>query len=103
METWIACTEAQQKSLESGVLGEGTAWAIIRLAPTREGRKYLKTGGSFGLQYWRAMERIPRAVSHRSLGEIPARPERLRIAEETGRGLGIFHSLTAGMEPQEIL
>jgi len=102
MDVWITCTQAQQKSLELGMLEEKTSWKIIQLIPTREGQKYLKIEDAGGFQFWRLMVRIPNVRSYKSLGEIHSAEKRIEIAEETGKGLAIFQTLTAGIDPKSI-
>jgi hypothetical protein len=97
MRAMIACIEAQRKAITEGALPAAAHWEPIRLIPTKAGEAYLKIEGHEGPEYWRMMARIPRARSFKSLAEIRDPGERIRIAEETGKGLALFGILTAGM------
>lgn len=101
MEAAISCIRAQQRALREGVVDD-KEWETIELVPTREGASYLKLVDSQGVRCWRMMLRIGPARSYRSLREIAGRVERLRIAEEAGRGLALFGRLTASMDPGAI-
>lgn len=101
MEAAISCIRAQQQALREGVVDD-KEWETIELIPTREGADYLKIADGQGIRCWRMMQRIGPARSYRSLREIAGRVERLRIAEEAGRGLALFGRLTASMDPNAI-
>jgi hypothetical protein len=98
MRTMIACIEAQRKALSEGALPAAARWEPVRLIPTKAGEAYLKIDDPEGPEYWRMMARIPRARSFKSLAEIRNPGQRIRIAEETGKGLALFGILTAGMD-----
>jgi len=102
MDTMVACITAQRKALSEGAIGDQTAWEPLRLIPTKEGAHYLKTEVSARPQYWRMTSRIRGVRSFKSLGAVPDRSRRLKIAEEAGRGLALFRTLTAGMNPADI-
>jgi hypothetical protein len=101
MDTMISCIRAQNKALSERVL-QDEEWESIRLIPTKDGAAYLKTGDSDPPQFWRMMARIRNARSYGSLDEIPSPSERLRAAEEAGKGLALFRTLTAGMNAKEV-
>lgn len=102
MRAMIATIDAQQKAISEGALQNGEEWDTIRLIPTREGAAYLETICEAGTSFWRMMVRINQARSYKSLQDIPGLQARLRTAEEAGRGLALFGTLTAGMNPSQI-
>jgi hypothetical protein len=102
MDTMISCIRAQNKALSERILQRDEGWECIRLIPTKDGAAYLETDDSDPPQYWRMMARIRNARSYGSLNEIPSPGERLRIAEEAGKGLALFRTLTAGMNAKEV-
>jgi hypothetical protein len=103
MDSMISCIGIQQKALLEGRLRAGEEWETIRLIPTRDGRDYLEIPGAEGMQCWRMMARIRQARTHKSLSEVPDSANRLRIAEEAGKGLALFGALTEGMDPDAIV
>ncbi|MGQ9589498.1 MAG: phosphotransferase [Planctomycetota bacterium] len=98
MAAMIACVESQKAALAMGAIAEETEWEAISLVPTRGGDPYLVHADRRGPSSWRLMVRIADARTYKSLGEIRDATERLRIAEEAGRGLAIYRDLTAGMD-----
>jgi hypothetical protein len=99
MHAMIACIEAQRKAISEGALQKDEEWEAIRLIPTREGALFLETAGDDGPSCWRMMARIAQTRPYKSLREIPGPRIRLQAAEEAGRGLALFGTLTAGMNP----
>jgi hypothetical protein len=102
METMVACIKAQHEALSKGILRKDEEWEPISLIPTRKGVLHLEITGEAGIQCWRMMKKIQHARSYRSLSEIAGRHERLRIAEEAGKGLALFGALTSAMDPSRI-
>lgn len=101
MRAMIACIQAQQSALSEGALPDSKEWETIRLVPTKEGRDYLEIPGKGNPRCWRMMARIRHAHTYKSLSEIPDASARLRAAEEVGRGLAIFGTLTAAMDASQ--
>lgn len=102
MNAMIACIQSQQDALSAGIPGSGD-WETIQLVPTKEeGKLFLDHAGESGQECWRMMVRIPETRSYRSLREIPDPGTRMWIAEQAGRGLALFGTLTAGMDPAGI-
>jgi N-acetylhexosamine 1-kinase len=97
MDSMIACINAQQNALLEGSIRTGAAWEVIKLVPTKEGKDYLEVSEADEPECWRMMVKIQHARSYKSLSEIADQNERLRMAEEAGKGLALFGSLTAGM------
>ncbi len=102
MEAMILCLEAQRKAVSEGALCEEEGWETIRLIPTRDGRPYLEISDGDIFQCWRMMVRIRDAQSYKSLRDIDDPHIRLHIAEQAGRALALFGTLTAGMNPEQI-
>lgn len=98
MAAMIACLESQWANLARGMLPDGHRWEPIRLVPTRDGKPYLECENLRGRTWWRLMVRIPGCVTYKSLGEIADRRRRLQVAEEAGRGLAIYGTLTSSMD-----
>jgi len=98
MAAMMASIQAQKESLARGLLPEGREWEAITLAPTRDGAPYLEWEDRRGSTCWRLMEKIPDCRTFKSLSEIADPQERLRIAEEAGRGLALYSDFTAGMD-----
>jgi hypothetical protein len=99
IEAMGLCLEAQRRALArlgDPDLGE---WEVLNLVPTADGRPFLEIPGEDGPRCWRMMGYIRDALCYRSLGEIPDRESRLRVAEEAGRGLALFGRLTADLDP----
>lgn len=90
-----------QRAVQSGPDAvEG--WEPVELVPTRFGKPYLDLTDEHGWSVWRMMVRIPDSVCYRSLGEVHGREAQLNLAQEVGRGLAIYHDLTAGIDPSGI-
>lgn len=98
----ISCIEAQQKAILEGALQSDEEWEVLRLIPTKGGMAYLETTYEDSPCCWRMMARIGQARSYKSLQEIPNSSARLQAAEEAGRGLALFGTLTAEMNPLQI-
>jgi hypothetical protein len=102
MNAMISCIRAQQKAMKEGALRSDEEWEPIQLVPTKDGKPYLEVMDEGVLCCWRMMARIRNTNAYRSLGEIPDPDERLRIAEEAGRGLALFDVLTMGMDASRL-
>jgi hypothetical protein len=102
MDAMISCLEAQQKAMEEGMFRDGEEWETFRLIPTKEGKAFLVIDDGAGLRCWRMMTRIRPATTYKSLREIVDPDMRLRIAEESGRGLALFGALTSTMDPSQV-
>jgi hypothetical protein len=98
MSAMIACLDAQRRGLLRRPLPPGVEWEPISLVSTRDGSEYLENEDRRGTTHWRLMVRIPECRTFKSLGELPERADRLKIAEEAGRGLALFGDLTADMD-----
>ena len=98
MAAMMASIRAQRESVEGGELPAGQEWDAITLLPTRDGQPFLETTDRRGAEVWRLMERIPACRTFKSLSEIADPAERLRIAEEAGRGLALYSDFTAEMD-----
>lgn len=98
MAAMMASIQAQKDCLARGLLPEGQEWEPITLIPTRDGAPYLDCVDRRGASCWRLMVKIPDCRTFKSLEEIADTSERLRIAEEAGRGLAIYSDFTAGMD-----
>ncbi len=97
MASMIACIRAQEDALRKGVLRTGEEWEPIRLVSTKDNKAYLEFSDGEGPECWRMMIRICNVRTYKRLSEIADASERLRVAEEAGRGLALFHALTAGL------
>jgi N-acetylhexosamine 1-kinase len=102
MNAMILCIDAQQKALSEGVLRKDQEWETIRLVPTKEGQAFLEYP-NVKPECWRMMKRIPHVHSYRSLAEIPDIKAQIQIAEEAGRGLALFRTLTAGIDVSRVI
>jgi hypothetical protein len=102
MRAMLACVREQQGRLADGILGTDEEWETITLIPTRKGTPYLEVADQDGSSCWRLMLRIAEANTFRSLSEIADPAERLRIAEEAGRGLALFGQLTWRMNTSRL-
>jgi len=102
MEAMILCLDAQRAAVCEGALRRDEEWETIRLIPTKEGKAFLQIGHGDSLQCWRMMARIRNARSYKSLNDIADPDLRLRIAEQAGRGLAIFGTLTAKIHPGKV-
>ena len=101
MSAMVSCIQAQEEALARGVIRD-SEWETIRLVQTKDGKHYFDRSGESGNECWRMMVRIGHAFTFRSLREITDPGMRLKIAEEAGRGLALFGSLTAGMDASRI-
>jgi hypothetical protein len=97
MRAMVACIEAQRTSMAARGLAPGDQWDTITLLETRDGRPYLDVENLRGHGCWRLMVKIPESRTYKSLGEVSDPAERLRLAEEAGRGLATYGDLTCGM------
>jgi hypothetical protein len=102
MEAMILCIDAQRKALSEGALQSNEEWETIRLVPTRERKAYIEMQDENKPVCWRLMDRIMNSRSYKNLGEVDNEGDRLRLAEEVGRGLALFGVLTSAMNPSEI-
>jgi len=102
MAAMIQCIEAQRQAMSDGALRNGDEWQTIQLIPTKEGKPFLEVVDGGVLSCWRMMVRIGQARSYRSLREISEPSLRLRVAEQAGKGLALFGTLIAGMNPVRI-
>lgn len=102
MAAMIECLRAQNEALRMQPLPPGEEWVTIHLIPTLDGRDYLETCEGRREGVWRMMERIPNAITYKSLSELPTVEEQLRVASEAGRGLALFGNLTQGMHLKEL-
>jgi N-acetylhexosamine 1-kinase len=103
MRAMIACIEAQQKAASERGLQKYGEWETVRLIPTKDGDPYLETVSEERPCCWRVMTRIRQVHAYKNLQEIPDPATRLKVAQEAARGLAMFGTLTAGMDPQRIL
>jgi hypothetical protein len=101
MSAMVSCIQAQEEALARGVI-RNSEWETIRLVQTKSGKHYFDRSGESGDECWRMMVRISHAFTFRSLREITDPGMRMRIAQEAGRGLALFGSLTAGMDASRI-
>ncbi len=103
MKAMVSCIQAQEEALSRSALqGENEEWEPIRLVSSRDGKAYVEVADEEGIGCWRMMARIRDSRFYRSLGEIQDSSERLRVAQEAGKGLAFFGILTALREPSEI-
>lgn len=102
MQAMISCIEAQKDAISGGALRDCSEWEPIRLIRTNEGNAYLETVCDDGPSCWRVMARIGRARSYKNLRQISSAGMRLKTAEEVGRGLALFGTLTARMNPLQV-
>jgi hypothetical protein len=102
MRAMISCIEAQRQAILKGALRGDEEWEVLRLVPTKGGIAYLETTCEDSPCCWRIMARIGQARSYKSLQDIPDSSARLQTAEEAGRGLALFGTLTAEMDPRQI-
>ena len=99
MQAMMACIQAQREGLRRRPSqSSDPEWVAITLLPTHAGSYFLEADEPSGLECWRLMVRIPDAVTYKSLSELPEIGNRLRTAEEAGRGLAIYLDLTAAMD-----
>lgn len=102
MAAMIASLQAQRQSVEAGRVPEGREWEVITLVPTRDADPYYTCRNRRGTTYWRLMLRIPSCRTFKSLGEIADPRERLKVAEEAGRGLAMYGDFTASMDTSRL-
>lgn len=102
MSAMLASIEAQRNSMAQDPAIAGGEWDVITLIPTREGDPYLDLTDGPLPGVWRLMVRIPNTRSYKSLSEIADADERLRIAEEVGRGLAVYSDLTTTVDTHNL-
>jgi hypothetical protein len=95
MQSMIACIEAQRNALLSN--RNPYEWETIQLIRTRKGEDWLEMAEGEDNAYWRLMVRMSHTHSYKSLWDLKDTDERLRVAEETAKGLALFGNLTAAM------
>jgi N-acetylhexosamine 1-kinase len=100
MQGMMASIEAQGCGKSAGLCDH--TWEAIELVPTRAGDPYLDLSDQGGQSVWRMMVKIPETLTYKSLSEVPDRAEQLRLAEEIGRGIAIYSTLTASIDPDGI-
>jgi hypothetical protein len=98
MRAMIACIEAQRNALSQGVLRNDEEWETIQLVRTVQGENYLEIEDKERVDCWRMMVRMQNTSAHKNLWGIRDPDERLRVAEETAKGLALFGSLTREMQ-----
>jgi hypothetical protein len=98
MQAMISCIEAQRNALFQGALYGDEEWEIIQLVRTRKGENYLEIAEKEGVDCWRMMVRMQNTRAFKSLWGIQDPEQRLRVAEETAKGLALFGNLTRGMQ-----
>lgn len=99
MEEWIS---AQKNYLKQGRAPEWTVWEPITLVPTHDGGTFLDLSDSSGTSIWRMMAKIGETRTVKSLSEIVEVKERLRVAEEVGRGLALSADLSTPMSTDNL-
>lgn len=99
MRAMVAYCSAQREYLRGD---PNIIWEPIELIATREGSPFYDRRDPHGWSVWRLMRRIEGCRSYKSLGEVADREDRLRLAEEVGRGLALNADLTSGV-PVETL
>ncbi len=97
MAAMQAVIEAQRRNIARGRLQPGESWEPVTLVPTREQAPYLEVQDRRGYGCWRLMVRIAGARTFKSLSEIPDPARRLTTAEQAGRGLALFGTLSEGI------
>jgi len=97
MAAMMASLDAQRDGLAAAPEA-AAGWVPITLLPTVDGQPYLIQSDRRGSSCWRLMEKIPDSTTYKSLSEIDDPAERLRIAEEAGRGLALYGDLTAAVD-----
>src|SRR5258707_5307582 len=98
MAAMMACTKAQKEYLAKNPLPEGEDWQVITLVPTLEGAHHLELPADGEIAYWRMMELIRDTQTFQSLSELPDETERLRMAEQAGKGLAMYSDFTSAMD-----
>ena len=99
IEAMTLCLQTQRRALARLEAPDLRTWEVLELVPTVEGRPCLVIPAKEGVRCWRMMGYLRNTRCWRSLGEIPDRETRLRVAAEAGRGLALFHLLTADLDP----
>jgi hypothetical protein len=102
MHAMIASIEAQRASMAAGRLPPGAEWETITLVDTRDGLPFLDVENHRGPGCWRLMVKIPESRTYKSLGEIADPAERLRVAQEAGRGLAIYGDFTCRIPTESL-
>jgi hypothetical protein len=97
MHSMISCIEAQRIALHQGVLRPDEEWETIQLIRTKKGDDYLEISEKERIDCWRMMIRMRDTSAYKSLWDIRDPKKRLRVAEETGKGLALFGNLAAVM------
>jgi hypothetical protein len=97
-----ACTAAQREYLETRPLPPGTDWQTVTLVPAAHGGPILEIADEASVSFWRLMVRIGGCAAYKSLGQVRARADRLRLAEQAGRGLALFGDLTSGIDASSL-
>jgi hypothetical protein len=100
MQAMIASLNAQRSYLDQYELPYGTEWLPIHLIPTRTGKDYAQIPDLSYATVWRLMGKIPACLTYKSLSEISDPNQRLRAAEEAGKGMALYLRLTAGMKTE---
>jgi hypothetical protein len=98
MQAMISCIEAQRKALSQGALRGDEEWETIQLVGTRQGEDFLEIAEREGVNCWRMMVRMRNTCAYKSLWGVRDPELRLRVAEETAKGLALFGNLTCGMQ-----
>jgi len=83
--------------LSQGAIPGDEEWEIIQLVRTRRGEDYLEISEKENVDCWRMMVRMRNTRAYKSLWAMPDPEQRLRVAEETAKGLALFGNLTRGM------
>jgi hypothetical protein len=98
MQSMISCIDAQRKALSQGTLRPDEEWETIQLMRTKRGNDYLEIAQKEErIDCWRMMVRMRDTSTYKSLWDIRDPKKRLRVAEETGKGLAFFGNLAAVM------
>ena len=69
-----------------------------RQRATRNGADFAQIPDLTYATVWRLMVKIPACLTYKSLSEIEDPQERLKVAEEAGKGMALYLRLTAGMK-----
>jgi hypothetical protein len=98
MTAMMAAITAQRESLAARPLPDGAEWHPVTLVPARDGGFYTIVPEPHGQGVWRLMVKIPGARTYKSLSQVNTFSKRMRLAEETGRGLALYCDLTCEMD-----
>lgn len=98
MAAMMACVNAQREYIAEKPLPPGSVWTPITLVTAESGEPFLNEWLPEFAGVWRMMVRIPDTRTYLSLSEISDPAERLRIAEEAGKGLALYGDLTSAMD-----